>query len=213
LGTPALGRRGHSWGAALALFYALAHPERSLGVVYLGGTAIRWGFEQRAWRERFRRLSPDERQELARLDRRLKAGGGGAADGGAADPDRDRARYLRLIWSTDFATREAATSALDRAPLYEFPRADQVAAAVREDWQARLEAGIEDDLRRLDVPILVLHGDHDPDPDGAREVAELAPHGIWTPLAAAGHSPWLEQPGATRTQLRGFLGDLPGTVA
>ena len=32
---------GHSWGANLALFYALAHPDRTLGVVYHAGTGLR----------------------------------------------------------------------------------------------------------------------------------------------------------------------------
>jgi pimeloyl-ACP methyl ester carboxylesterase len=68
-----------------------------------------------------------------------------------------------------------------------------------------LDAGIEDDLRKLSVPVLVLHGEHDPDPLGARDVAELAPLGEWAPLAAAGHSPWLEQPGAMRERLRAFV--------
>jgi hypothetical protein len=42
----------------------------------------------------------------------------------------------------------------DRSPLYAFPRADAVAQAVQADWKARLDAGIEDELRRLDVPVL-----------------------------------------------------------
>jgi proline iminopeptidase len=107
------------------------------------------------------------------------------------------------MWSTDFATREAA-GVLDQEPLYEFPRAETVARAVQGDWKARLDAGIEDDLRKLRVPVLVLHGDRDPDPIGAKEVAELVQRGEWSPIAAAGHSPWLEQPTAMRERLLAF---------
>jgi proline iminopeptidase len=185
---------GHSWGAALALFYALAHPERTLGVIYLAGTAIHWGFQDRVRAERMSRLTPGEREELERL--------GELSGEGRTEADQDR--FLRLMWSTDFATKEAA-GVLDRRPLYDFPRSDAVARAVQADWKARLDLGIEDGLRQLSVPVLVLHGDRDPDPVGAREVAELAPLGEWAPLEAAGHSPWLEQPAAMRERLRAFV--------
>jgi proline iminopeptidase len=185
---------GHSWGAALALFYAFAHPERTLGVIYLSGTSIHWGFQDRVRAERMDRLTPGEQVELERLGDLLENGGTRA----------DQDRFLRLMWSTDFATREAA-GVLDREPLYEFPRVGAVARAVQEDWKAHLDVGIEDDLRRLRVPVLVLHGERDPDPVGAREVADLAPLGEWAPLAAAGHSPWLEQATAIRARLREFI--------
>lgn len=155
---------GHSWGAVLALFYAFAHPDRTLGVVYLSGTAIRWGFQERVHVERMRRLSDDERRELEVLGDRLRSGG----------DKNDRARFLRLMWSTDFANRDAA-KVLDDRPLYDFPRNEPVARAITEDWKHRFADGIEDELRQLAVPVLVLHGEHDPDPVGAREVAELAP--------------------------------------
>ncbi len=188
---------GHSWGAVLALFYAFAHPERTLGIVYMSGTAIRWGFQERVRAERMSRLTSAEREELERLGEVLHKGG----------TEADRDRFLRLMWSTDFATRDAA-AVLDPQPLYEFPRVEAVARAVHADWKARFDAGIEDELRGLDLPVLVLHGDRDPDPDGAREVAELAPLGEWAPLAGAGHSPWLEQPAAMRKRLRAFLGSI-----
>lgn len=185
---------GHSWGAVLALFYAFAHPDQTLGLIYLGGTGIHWGFQDRVRAERMSRLTPAEREELEGLGEFLRERGTQA----------DQDRFLRLMWSTDFATREAA-GVLDREPLYEFPRADAVARTVQEDWKARFEGGIEDDLRALRVPVLVLHGDRDPDPTGAREVAELAPAGEWAPLDGAGHSPWLEQPSALRERLRAFI--------
>lgn len=131
---------GHSWGAALALFYALAHPNRTIGVIYLAGTPIRWGFHDRVRAERMRRLTHAERAELDTLAERLSAN---------AD-ERDRARFLRLMWSTDFATRQHAT-VLDDAPLYDFPRADDVAESVLADWKARLEEGIEDELVRVTI--------------------------------------------------------------
>jgi proline iminopeptidase len=39
---------GHSWGAGLALRYALAHPERVLGVLYISGTGFGHALEDPA---------------------------------------------------------------------------------------------------------------------------------------------------------------------
>src|SRR5437764_6899841 len=43
---------GHSWGATLALRYALDHPDRVSALVYACGTGLGW-----AWREPFERAS------------------------------------------------------------------------------------------------------------------------------------------------------------
>lgn len=180
---------GHSWGAALALFYALDHPDRALGVVYLAGTSIRWDFTDRVRAARMARLTAAERAEL--------------------DGDPAEERLLQLIWTTDFATREAADAVLARGPLYQHPRNMTVNHATQRDWKRRLDAGIEAALRTLDVPILVLHGKHDPDPTGARAVADLAPHGEWAPIPGAGHSPWLERPDELRALLRDFVAGVP----
>lgn len=187
---------GHSWGAMLSLFYAMAHPDRTLGVVYLAGTSVHGGTLGLAHAERMRRLTAAEHEELQALGKRL----------GQREDPTDRARFLRLLWSTDFATPEAA-AVLDEQPLYEFPRNEAVVEGIVADWQQRLDS-IVDDVRNLDVPVLVLHGEHDPDPVGALEVAELAPRGEAVVLAGAGHSPWLERPDAMQEPLRRFVASL-----
>jgi proline iminopeptidase len=176
---------GHSWGAALALFFALEHPERTLGVVYLAGTSIRSDFPARVRSERMSRLTEEERAEL--------------------DGDPSEERFLHLTWTTDFATREAADAALARGPLFEWHRNMDVNHAMTADWLGRLDAGIDDGVSALPMPVLVLHGEADPDPTGARAVAELAPHGELALLEGAGHSPWLEQPETMRDRLREFI--------
>lgn len=188
---------GHSWGASLALFFALAHPDRTLGVVYLAGTGLRWGWQEDSRRVRLARLTDNERAELTALEARL----------GDGDPTVTK-RFLRLIWTTDFAERARAEAVLDESPLYAFPRDERVFGAVSESQRARLDAGIDDDVRRLDVPVLVVHGEQDTDPRRAREVAELAPRGRYVEIAGAGHSPWLEQRDALRAALRVFLAQL-----
>ncbi|MGZ4248101.1 MAG: alpha/beta fold hydrolase [Solirubrobacteraceae bacterium] len=105
---------GHSWGANLALFYALEHPDRTLGLIYLAGAGVHWGWQEDAQRRRLARLTEDERAELAELQGRL-----------ATADATDTQRFVRLMWTTDFADRRNAR-VLDQHPLYEFPRNETV---------------------------------------------------------------------------------------
>jgi proline iminopeptidase len=115
---------GHSWGAKLALFYALRHPDRTLAVIYLAGTGLRWGWQEDAQRRRLARLTEDERAELAHLQERILGGDADATE-----------RFLRLMWTTDFADR-ASARVLDRQPLYEFPRDEAVFRCGQRELQA-----------------------------------------------------------------------------
>jgi proline iminopeptidase len=58
---------GHSWGASLALAYAVAHPERTRGLVYVSGTGVdpAWHDEYRA--NRRARLGPTDHELAADL--------------------------------------------------------------------------------------------------------------------------------------------------
>jgi proline iminopeptidase len=188
---------GHSWGAGLALFFALAHPQRTLGLIYLCGTGLRWGWQEDARRRRLARLTAGERAELAALEARL----------GDGDP-AVVARFLRLMWTTDFADRARADAFLDEQPLYAFPRDERIFRAVAASQRARLDAGIDDAVRALDVPVLVVHGAKDTEPARARAVADLAPRGRYVETPDAGHSPWLERPEPLRAALREFIGGL-----
>ncbi len=63
---------GHSWGATLALMYAIRRPERVSRLVYLSGTGIdpAWHGEYR--RNREAKLSPIDRERLRRLNERRR---------------------------------------------------------------------------------------------------------------------------------------------
>ena len=185
---------GHSWGATLALLYALARPDRTLGVLSLSGTGVRWGWQATTRAHRLARLTAAERRELQALEARL----------GAGDPG-DAARFLRLMWTTDFADRPTADAALDAAPLYAYPRADAVFRAVAADQRRILDGGIEDAVRGLQAPLLAVHGAEDSDPSRARHLADLAPRGRFVALAGCGHSPWLERPDVLRDAVTPFV--------
>ena len=191
---------GQSRGAHLALFYALAHPERTDGVVFMNGTGIRWGWGPARRSTRMKRLSEGEQQEVLRLERAV-------ADG---DGEAPLERLHELWWLTDFADRTVAA----RSGRYDaYPRDPEVIVSLERDWQATLDQ-IERQLALLDAPALVLHGDSDPiGQDGPREVARLLRRSTFVILERVGHLPWLEDPETLRQALRRFLAEHAGPAA
>ena len=88
---------GHSWGANLALLYALARPDGVSAVIYICGTGLRWGWQDSARQIRMARLTVAERRRLKATERELDTG-----------DTRHQDDFLRLLWSTDFADRSTA---------------------------------------------------------------------------------------------------------
>jgi proline iminopeptidase len=172
---------GHSWGAQLALSYALAHPERVGGLVYVGGTGIdpvatwRGPFE-----ESFRARLGEVPERLARW-REL------------VDGDRERAV---LQWSVDFEDRERALEHAGRMadPWFEinFECNEALGTETRQSWGTpELYAACQN----LDVPVLIVDGERDVRPRWAVDSLERAlPRVRRVVLPGAGHSPWVEDP-------------------
>jgi proline iminopeptidase len=186
---------GHSWGASLALRYALAYPRRTLGVIYLAGPGLEFGrYARERGLARNARLTDEERADLSRLMAR-------AADGGVDE------RFDRLVWLTDFADRATAFRVLDEGPLYACRRNEAVVSAIRESAADEDPEAPAAALRELEAPVLVIHGVHDV-PEQVRPIAELAPRGRMRELARSAHLPWLEEPAAVRVALRRFVSEV-----
>jgi proline iminopeptidase len=175
---------GHSFGATLAYAYALAEPERTRALGYLGGTGLGdWRGPARA--EAARRMTPDQRQRLTELQER---------------PDRtldEEVEFRALCWFTDHADRDRA---------WEWARQD-ARAGHPINWAANraLMAPGGVDLRPPEVPCWFIHGDGDPRP--VHTVAALAatvPGAELHLIAGAGHHPWRERP----AELAAVLGAL-----
>lgn len=189
---------GHSWGASLALFYAMAHPRRVQAVVHISGPGITPPPARPRSRSREERLSAPERARMTEL-RRAEGWGDRRVD----------EELARLYWRTDFADASRAPD-FTTAPLYDHPRNREAARALR---ASVVELARSRDLpaaaRDLDVPVLVVHGRDDPVAiEPAAELAALLPRGEFRPLPDVGHTPWLERPRLLRRALRSFVQDL-----
>jgi proline iminopeptidase len=184
---------GHSWGAGLALRYALAHPERVFGVLYISGT----GFGQ-AWRDAYhceadRRLTPKQRERRDELKRRSRT----AAEErewrvlsympDVGDPDRAvpiAAEFANVLYAINFDCNRA----------------------LNEEEKRTVEADLLASCRALDVPVLVVHGSRDPRPLSALEAMLAAlPRVELMLMDAVGHLPWLEDPATFGRIAREFV--------
>jgi proline iminopeptidase len=181
---------GHSWGAQLALAYALAHPDRVRRLVYLSGT----GLSLDSWRPEFhaagaRRLGPD-----ADRIRALEAAGEGRA-----------AAVLR--WTADVHDRSRAPAVAEAMATPWFPVNQEAYRAIQADLAEHWDEGtVEEACQSLTVPTLVLDGAEDLRPRWAvGSLAAALPDVQRVVLPGVGHLPWLEAPEPTVAAIRAFL--------
>lgn len=182
---------GHSWGGHLALYVALAFPERLLGALIvdpLGGVGDGGGaaFDE----EMFSRTPEDVRQRARELDALLMRGEG---------TDESAAESMGLVWPSYFADPAAAP------PMPEFRFSLPCMGATFVSIAAGLPQ-LEASLPSIRLPVGFVHGERSPMPTSASsETAERIP-GAWVEIVpGAGHFPWLEAPGSVRRGLERLL--------
>jgi proline iminopeptidase len=181
---------GHSWGAQLALGYALRHPEKVRSLAYVSGT----GLSLDAWRPEF------YDRNAARL---------------GADLDRIRAleaagasREATLLrWAADVHDRSRGRAIAEAMATPWFPvnwaAHDGIRADLAEVWD---EAAVEEECRHLSLPTLILDGAEDTRPRWAVDsLAAALPDVRRLVLPGVGHLPWLEAPEPSYAALREFL--------
>ena len=176
---------GHSWGASLALNYALAHPERVAALIYVSGTGIGpdadWHGAYKA--NLLARLGEDP-QRLARW-REL--------------PDTSRERAV-LQWSTEFVDREQAIRHAEAMADPWFPINFPCNKAL--NAEARHSAGttaLQSACQALELPVVVVDGDMDIRPRSAVDsLVRALPQVRRVTLADSGHLPWAEDPDGFR---------------
>ena len=195
---------GHSFGAALALAYALEYSERTEAVIYMSCVVRLHG--QPDWyaqyrRARLARMPEPLRQRYLELRRRR-------------DPPRRAdapvaAELRRLTARTDFADPDAAEHLVELQEAELATVNDEVNRELGADFQ-RLFAtpAVRQRLRTLDLPMLLVHGDADPRPVSAvQALASELPQSRLVVLDGVAHFPYWEAPERLEQLLRTFLAD------
>ncbi|MFJ9631173.1 alpha/beta fold hydrolase [Streptomyces sp. NPDC101175] len=172
---------GHSWGASLALRYALAHPDRVAALIYVSGTGIGPDAD---WHGAF------EANLLARL---------------GEDPERlarwrelpgDSRERAVLQWSAEFEDRERALAHAERMADPWFPINSPCNKALNAEAGRTVGTpALYAACQALDLPVLIVDGERDIRPRSAVDSLEHAlPQALRVTLPGAGHLPWVEEP-------------------
>lgn len=194
---------GHSWGAVLALEYALRHPSRVSRLILMNPapvSAVDVAEFRKAYLEK---LAPAmERQRAIVASAAYQAG----------DPEAVEARYRihfrpALKRVEDFerlmaAMRAAFTSQGNEGIVKARAVEDQL---MRDTWQVP-GYDLLPKLRSLRVPTLVIAGDHDFIPVKlAEHITKAIPGAELVIVKDCGHFSYLECAGEVRTALDGFF--------
>jgi proline iminopeptidase len=185
---------GHSWGATLALRYALDHPDRVSALIYVSGTGLGWDWHQPFQHAVAERLAPfaARRAELrARARDRTEA------------EDRELAV---LQWSGEFTGPDAVRHAEEMATPWlgvNWECHERIWGEVQRTWR---EPALVAECRALEVPVLIIDGAADLRPRWAVDSLERAlPRATRIVLPDVGHVPWLDVPGEFASRLLDWL--------
>jgi proline iminopeptidase len=202
LGSESVAVLGHSWGGVLAMEYAVRHPERVSHVILMG-TAPASAGDWRLLREAFVRNRPVADQEAMDALASTDAFARGDLEAEAAfyrihfrmtlrRPDLLEALVARLL-----SNYTADGVLLARA--IEHRLSDETSRSA--DWDLFPE------LRKLDVPTLVLHSEHDFIPvELAARIAQAVPGARLSVLPGCGHFTYLESPELVYEEVASFFG-------
>jgi proline iminopeptidase len=189
---------GHSWGATLALLYALKHPARVAGVVYVAGVGLEWVRWKREFHETARVRQGADAARIAELL---------AHESRSAAEERE---YLQLAWTADHPDpavgRVRAAAMLDARFQINY----RAGALLNREVESLDPRDLADRCRSLRVPVLVIEGSVDPRPNAAVDslVAALPAVRRCT-IARAGHFPWLDSPEEFRAAIAEWLATVP----
>ena len=184
---------GYSWGAMLAMLYALAaatgrvspRPER---LVLISPAPI-----NRAWRAEFDAEFTRRQTGEAVAAMRAELQSSGLRE---RDPDAFKQRSFELSVAGYFADPSRVH---DLTPFRVTGRVQQSV------WESLGEFDLQEGLRQLQIPALVVHGRQDPIPLASAQAcaAALGAEGVW--LDDCGHVPYVEQPAQLFAAVEDFL--------
>jgi proline iminopeptidase len=195
IGAPQIGLLGHSWGAMLALRYALDHPDRVSRLIYVSGTGID---PEETWRPTFHdnisQYVGTDAARLAELHDRERT------------PAEDR-EYTILQWSADFVEPATARQHAERMATPWFRANLECANTINtEVWNDLRDQEMAARCGGLTFPVLIIDGARDRRPRWAVDsLAQALPNVQRVSLADAGHMLWAEDPEGFRRAVARFL--------
>lgn len=181
-GTPPVTLIGFSWGAWLCFMVAAEHPTLVKKLVLVSSGPFESKYAAGIQQTRLSRLSEAERSELESLIERMD-------DPTSGDKSATFARFGALFSKAD---------AYDPEPGEPTPidyRVDIFEGVWRDAARLRRSGGLLELGKRIQCPVVAIHGDHDAHPaEGVRRpLATVLKDFRFILLERCGHAPWTER--------------------
>ena len=188
---------GHSWGACLALAYAVRFPVHTVAVLHIAGTGIDMRWQEEYRENRLNALNESEREEYQYLQAQREH-----ATDAEWDRIRDRLRFLSSKTDVFDPNRVGDLPSFDVHPI-SYEASERLGA----DWKEYTkDSRFQQSLYNLSIPVFCLHGTCDPRPSHFIEtLTSKLPCGMFASIPEAGHYPWVEKPDEVKTSLRQFI--------
>lgn len=191
---------GHSWGALLAMEYALHHPKRVSHLILMNAAPASHDDFMRLQQFRHERPAADL-AKMKELSSTIKYQEG--------DPDTVADYYRNHFRAT--LKRPEHLETLMKSLRSSFTKEGILKAReieerlVHETWSSS-EYNVLPKLGQLLIPTLILHGDRDHIPlECASHIAESIPGSRFVVLSDCGHFSYLECPGDVRKEIENFF--------
>jgi len=171
---------GHSWGAWLACICAARNPVLVKKLVLISCAPFEAGSAVEIDKTRLSRLDDEEKTEMERLWENM-----GTPQGNSTGKVK---RFLDLLTKVDSYDALPNDLAVDfRFDI--FQKVWPEAAALRQSGE------LLDIVKRIECPVVAIHGDHDPHPaEGVRApLSRLIKDFRFILLEHCGHRPWIER--------------------
>jgi proline iminopeptidase len=194
---------GHSWGGLLALEYALRHPERVSHLILMNTAPV-----------------SEEDLMLLRRDRRQRAGAdienlmARAAEARYQEGDPEAVtEYYRIHFRLALRKPEHLEQVIQRLKA-SFTRegilkARQIEERLAQETWFSGEYNLLPKLEGLNIPALVVHGEHDLIPiECAAHIAQAIPGARLAILKDCGHFAFLESPDGVRKEINDFVNSI-----
>ena len=184
---------GYSWGAMLAMLYAIEAAHGRVTPIPARLLLIDPAPLSRAWRSEFEAEFARRQQgpEIQQMRDALAASGLRESD-----PAAFKHRTFELSVAGYFADPRRAT---DLTPFRVTGRVQQSV------WDSLGNFDLTSDLKVVQIPTLIAHGRQDPIPILSSQTAAKAMGAEFVALDACGHVPYVEQRGELFAALRAFL--------
>ncbi len=188
---------GHSWGAFLAMNYAISYPARVSKIVLMSAMpASKEEFDQFIT-VIMHRLAPihKELEEIEATDS-YKAG----------DPDTVE-KQMKTVFTPYFFNPNDVKFVNFRLTREAFLNGSQVFKHLCEEIFFK-PYDLYPKLATVSAPTLVLHGDYDPIPaEFAEHIAKAMPNARFVKLTNCGHFPYAEKPHENYQTIKAFLAE------